>query len=227
MSTSFLSTEDTDADEAFDAIAFAFMDEWEASEETGKRPTLGEYVRRYPQYATKLTDFILDYVRLQIISSNDVSYAPTLSPEAIRAGVRVREALQLGEYAITDEAETVPVPTFAELMKETNLNVARLSKQLSVKPMFINRIQRGLLSTWSTATVRLLAEAMNRTTDEIKAILQTSLNSSGGQLAGANFSAQGGDPDIQAVQGSPQTLAETVEELGFSPADKAKWLADE
>lgn len=225
MSEPFFPTETENSDEAFDAITFAFMDEWEAGDATGRRPTLGGYVRRYPEYAVPLTDFVLGYIRLQR-ADEPVTYDDALSPEAVRAGARVREALGLSEY-VTVDPEAVPSPTFADLMKELNVSVARLSRQLSVKPMFVNRIQRGLLSTWTGATVRLLAEALDRTADEVDAALRASLHSAGPRLAGTHFSAQGGDPDAQAVQGTPRTLAETVDELGFSPEERAKWLADD
>lgn len=224
MSTPFFDSDAGETDETFDAITFDFMDEWESGKTTGQRPTLGEYVRRYPQYADRLTDFILGYVRLQR-SSENISYEEAPSPESVRAGARVREALGLPEYVTGEEA--TPGPTFADLMREANINVVRLSKQLGVKPLFVNRIQRGLLADWTGATARLLAEAMDRTADEIHAALQASLNAAGSQLAGAHFSAQGGDPDLQAVQGTPQPLADLMTELKFSPEDRAKWLADD
>jgi hypothetical protein len=226
MSTPFFDSDAVQTDETFDAITFDFMDEWESGETTGRRPTLGEYVRRYPQYADRLTDFVLSYIRLQR-SDENISYEDASFPESVRAGARVREALGLPEYVTGEEAETVPGPTFADLMKEANVSVVRLSKQLGVKSLFINRIQRGLLADWTGATARLLAGAMNRTADEIHAALRASVNASRTPLAGAHFSAQNGDPDLQAVQGTPQPLADILTELQFSPEERAKWLADE
>lgn len=101
MDTPHFFTDDTDIDEEFDAIVFAFMDEWEAGDATGECPTLREYVRRYPRHANALTDFVLGYVRMKA-NSDSVSYEGDLSPEAVRAGERVRETLGLSQYTTVD-----------------------------------------------------------------------------------------------------------------------------
>ena len=211
---------ETVSDETFDDITFAFMDEWEAGEETGIRPTLGDYLKRHPRYAAELTDFVLGYIRLQ--RSSEVSYEEPLFPEAVRAGERVRETLGLPKYVTSDP----PAVPFALLMKNAGASVVKLRNALGVPAMLINRMQNGLISDWSGALVRRVADAMGCTADDVATALQASFNT-GANLAATHFKATGGDPDAKAVQGTPKTLAETLDELGFSAADKARWLADE
>lgn len=207
---------ETNTDTTWEAVQFAFMEEWEAAEANGSRPTLGDYLQRYPQYAHELTDFVLGFVALERTDS-PFNYS---TPEAEQAGTRVRETLGLGEYAATVEAE----PNFADLMQEAGVSIVKLKNALGVPPVLINRMQNGLLSDWSGALLRRVGDAMNRTADEVAAALQQSL-ATGGSLAAANFKATGGDPDTQAA-GVPHTLAETLDLLGFSADEKARWLAD-
>lgn len=207
-------------DTTWEAVQFVFMEEWEDSEATGTHPTLSEYLRRYPQFAAELTDFALEYAAMKHTGAA-FEYESSLSPEAVRAGSRVRETLGLGEYAVASEAE----PTFAGLLREADMNVVKLKNVLGVPPLLINRMQNGLLSDWSGALLRRVAGAISRTADEVAAALAQSL-STGGSLATAHFKATGGDPDAAAVNGTPRTLAETLDELGFSAEEKAHWLAD-
>lgn len=211
---------DSAADDAFDKITFAFMDEWEQGDATGTRPALGDYLTRYPQYAAQLTDFVLDFVRFE--RGGAIDYTAPLSTPLIRAGERVRESLGLPQYL----PEAPPSQTFAELMKESGVKLVTLSKTLGVPALFLNQIQRGLLTDWSGALVNRFAAALNRSVDEINAALHTS-RATGGSLAGAHFRAQNGDPDTKAVEGTPQSLAEMLNALPLSPDERAAWLADE
>lgn len=215
---------DEESDDTFDTITFEFMDAWEADDISGVRPTLGDFVSRYPQYAARLTDFVLGYIRLQRTEAT-FDYAAPPSPQVIRAGERVREALGLPQY-VTNEPETTAI-TFVELVHESGLRLGKLSKTLGVPVLFLDRIERGLLTTWTTGTVRKLAEALSRTTDEIVAALEASLNATTTQrLAGAHFSARGGTPDEQAVAGQPQSLDEMMSDLNFTPEQTREWLGE-
>ncbi|MBC8141047.1 MAG: hypothetical protein H7Y38_06355 [Armatimonadetes bacterium] len=205
----------------WEAVQFAFMEEWEAGETTGTRPTLGEYIEQYPRYALELTDFVLGFVALTRTDAA-FDYNTPLSPEAERAGNRVRETLGLGEYAVAPE----PEPNFADLMREAGVNVVKLKNALGVPPLLVNRMQNGLLSDWSGALLRRVGDALNRTADEVAAALSQSFRT-GGSLAAAHFKATGGDPDEKAAQGTPRTLAETLDELEMSDSDKAHWLSSE
>ncbi len=108
MREPYLTADETGTDEMFDAIVFAFMDEWEAGDVTGERPTLGDYTRRYPDYAEPLIDFILSYVRMKRGDGGDAGYTYPLSPEAERAGEKVRESLGLAGYATGEASEMMP-----------------------------------------------------------------------------------------------------------------------
>src|SRR5262245_25844492 len=73
--------------ETLEQIQLQYLEEWQA----GRPPTLEEYVRRYPQFARELADFVLSVAELEATAARTVE-GPELSPEARRGRDRaIRE----------------------------------------------------------------------------------------------------------------------------------------
>jgi hypothetical protein len=91
-----VATTTSDFDDVFEQIRLEFIEE----QEKGKHPTLDIFVARYPEYAERLTEFVVDYLNVQnalcrneVDSSNTVREQP--KPYVIRGWERAMSELDI------------------------------------------------------------------------------------------------------------------------------------
>ena len=193
--------------EALEAIRLRFIEEWEA----GKHPTLESYLRRYPQYALEITDFVVPFVALE------AAVARTPEPPAGSAmAMRARERVAAYLTAAPDDA-----PTLQALRKTRGWSPARLAQYLNLPTLMVNRLERGaVLPDWPRKLEERLGELFGYAADRMGALLRVPVT--GGGLAAAHYSAHG-SPE-QTAKRPARSFAQTLDETKATPEQRRAWL---
>ena len=206
-------TEPTYNDE-LETIRLEFIDEHEA----GKRPTLESYTQRYPQYVAQLTDFVLDFLRLENATKN-VPLLETASPEAERGMAKAMAALG---FATQEEAQTL-----TEARKAKGMTQAALARLLHLPASIIIQIERGQAAQWGQKLVAALSEALGISSQQSEATLSRTAQFTygGAQVA---LSARE-NPDVASLvrdRQSKHSFQEILKMAQLSDEQAAYWAED-
>ncbi len=181
--------------------------EFIAEHEAGNAPTLEAFLARYPrQYAARLTEFVLDYLRLAgaerregATGADRVAEAPAPA-YAVAAWERALGRLGI-DPAVEKEAEEAAVRTLAGERAARGLSLAALARGLRLPVPLALKVERGQFAAWPERLTDALAEALSVARDRAEAILAATAAAAaatGGSATAAAYSAEG-DPEVEAV----------------------------
>lgn len=173
-------------------------DEFSSEFIEGKKPTLTQYLGRYPQFADELTDFILTFAQLNAVPVE--VEAPTA--EAERAMERALSASRTHARNII------------ERMAELGLTKDQLARDLHAPMDLFALFHRNHVSPEPTRFIRAMAEALQLTEMQSRRMLAPQALS---------YRAKG--TPQPAVKTFEQLIDELYDNKLISQGDRAYWLA--
>jgi transcriptional regulator with XRE-family HTH domain len=192
--------------------------EFIAEHEAGKRPTLESLVRRAPEHAASLTDFVTAYLRQE--SATAKTPLPETASEATKRGIaRALQSLGFAEPAIT---------SLVAAREARGWEAFELAKRLSLPNKLVIELERGRISDCPARLRQLLAAAFETTQETVQGWLE-SLRAQGTQELQVAYLAEG-DPEVAALQRNRQatlTFAEALGQARLTPQQKAFWADPE
>lgn len=164
----------------------------------GKKPTLTQYLGRYPQFADELTDFILTFAQLNAVP--------------VEVGAPTPEAEGAMERALS--ASRTHARNIIERMAELGLTKDQLARDLHAPMDLFALFHRNHVSPEPTRFIRAMAEALKLTEMQSRRMLAPQALS---------YRAKG---TLQpAVKTFEQLVDELYDKKLISQEDRAYWLA--
>ena len=190
----------------FEPVKIEFIEAWN----TGERPTLQDYVRRYPQFTDELIEFVLSFVPLERAAQR-VAEPPMPSASTLEI---VRQTVAGAQASATNLTEA------RNAMKWT---VNRLARELNVPKEIVMWLERGGLRQWPHKLEEKLAHCLCRTGSQVAALLRSSTPAA----APAHFSARG---KPQTAAPKVRTFREALEyceaQGHLTPEQRREWLEE-
>jgi len=181
-----------------------FAQEWEE----GRRPTLEQYLRRYPHLGGELVDFVAEFLQMEAGAVE----APAFAREDDLALARIFAAL-----------EPAP-PTLAQAREAQGWTVGELARKLNLPDLVALRLEKGALREWPAYLEQKLSELFERPLEQVRRML---LSAAPARSAGAHYRAVG-----KPRQAAPQarTFREALEECArqgkLTEAQRREWLPE-
>lgn len=196
-------------EDALDDAKMEFIGEWE----NGSRPTLQQYVVRYPALAQELAEFILAFVEMEL-SEHEAVDAAEDSALLARALARAKAA-----------HEGLPPPlNLMDLAMASGIKMPAIQAAISLPKQVVLQIMRGQLADPNAKVIRVFAQALHRKTDEILAAMQTTVAPKA--VLSGNYRATGsGKLNVPTLE--RKTFRQLLEECPeLTPEQRAWWLND-
>lgn len=199
--------------------------EYATAARAGQAPSIGEYVRRYPQYARELIAYALTFSAVAADQpATDQRPAAALSPAAQRALAYVRE--QRAGYETAAAATSAPAPASApagaiDSLLQRGLAVGypppRLFAELGLSADVVAKLEARVIVAASIP--RTLVERLAR-------VLQTSAEAVQAYLASTRAQAQGAQLYLaeRAPEYSQQSFLDAVAQSTLADHEKRAWV---
>ncbi len=179
-----------------DRITAEYADEWRA----GRSPRVEDYVGRYPNYATEISEFALYFHSIAFdLPEPDAVPAAQLSPAATNA------LAQIGLARAAAPAAPTPIEGLVKQGAAVGFTPRKLAEAVRLSTDLLGKLEARAIdvATIPPTLVRRLAETLNVTTEAVAAYL----GAAGPAQAGAFFyadqaPAQRQEAFLDAVQGS-------------------------
>jgi hypothetical protein len=181
---------------------------------------LDEYVRQFPQYADELVDFA---VALALDAPQDDEPEPVADPQHVSPAVsRAMSHFQNHLHAVR-QAQSAPAQQSApQLVANPFLTLGRdafraLAVQLGANALFVSRLRDRQIApaTFTTGFLRLVADKLGATMEDMVAHFTAPANSSAPQFLKAN-----GKPESTGQQ----SFEEAVRASGLTPEQQQRLL---
>jgi len=188
------------------AIKLQYIQEWE----DGQRPTLQDYVVRYPEFEDELTEFVTDFLQLETVRIEDTLQPPSSAAE--RALARVLA----GVFR--------PANSLREVRKGMGWSHAYIARELNLPPTVVVQLERGALRDWPAKLEARLSRTVCRTPAEVAVLLGVPSTSS---AVAAHYCANGSpEPGSSPVRTFREALEECALRGELSDAQRREWLEE-
>lgn len=163
-----------------------FIEEWEG----GMRPTAQQFVRRYPECADELLDFILAYTAAE----RAVATVPDTAPTSMSARALERATAAIASRTGPGPADAAPPQSLLEVAKGAGIPMQKIAQALNLSNQAILRVLRGQVIAPPRHLVQVLADTLGRAADEVASLI--SLPMTAGNLMAGHHRIVGGAPKV-------------------------------
>jgi len=207
-------------DDELEQIRQRFIQDWES----GEKPSLEEYLRRYPHQAGELAEFAAGLFELEVGGCFTSPAAEEPEPEAAAGDPAVQRIMAVLQ---------APSGSLREARKAAGWTPGQLARKLILPPAISLAVERGTLRDWPARLEERLAEIFCRSREQVRQML----GAPPPRLAAAHFRAEGvmyrlaAAPPAAPSGWAGRTFSELMEECDrrgeLTEAQRAEWLAPE